>query len=148
MTDDYRAQIYRDINPYSNPRPYRYFKVFFTVRNKITDEVVSMPFYISSKNTLKWLTSIMSYRSFLPLPTDNFQFTWKVYEVSDSDDIVFHHISSREEWERVSVKYVLTVVLAHHWKIDYIKKITNLLKKIITFWKNRLFIDVETIKTN
>lgn len=146
MTDDFRQGL--QFNPYSVPRAYKFYQVNFKVRNKLTDEVIGMPFYISTKFTIKWLESIMHGSYYLPLPTENFEFSWTLREVQDNDRIVFHHIRTKEEWEHTSVKYVLTVVLSHHWRIDYIKKIKKIFKNIVTFLKYHLFIDEVKIITN
>lgn len=140
MTDDWRNEIYAELNPYQNSAPYHYFKVRFTVYNTLTDEECSMPFYISAKRSLKWLESIMTGRSFIRLPRSAFSYSWKIQEIEDCADIIFHHITTREKWEEVSTEYLLTTVLTHRWKISYMKKFKKFIKKVRTFLSNHIFI--------
>lgn len=138
MTDDWRQDC--EVNPWSTPRAYHFYKVVFTVIKKETDEQISMPFFISAKRSYQWLEGIMHGRYYLPLPSQWFRFEWKLYEVEDRDDIVFHHITTKEQWERVSIEYVLATALSRTWREPLSKKITKILKKIQTFLANRLFI--------
>lgn len=141
MTDDYRNDGYS-----LNPRPYNYFKVKFTVYNKITCSSSSQYFYISSKNTLKWLTAQVPYAFKYPLPRDYFNYEYQFQEVADDDRITFHHITTKEDWERTATKYFLTVCALSRWRVSPLKKIEKILKKIGTFLSNQLFINVTTVK--
>ena len=132
--------------PWSTPRQINYFKVYGIVRNKLTDEVNRTTFYICCKKSEKWLSQNLSFRMSVPLPVEYFEFTWELEPTQDSDRINFHYITTRQEWERISYQYVCLSVISHHWKIDYIKKFTNLVKKIVTFITNRIFINRTIIK--
>lgn len=132
MTDDYRDSYS------SNPRPYHYYKVFFTVFNKYTSEYNTIPFYISAKRSKEWLESLIPARYTHPLAITYFTYSYKIVEVEDDPQVVFHHITTKESWERTSQEYFLTVCALSRWKVSWYHKTLKLLKNLWKTTKLRL----------
>jgi len=135
MTNDFRQDI--SFNDYSIPRDYHFYRVVVTITNKSTLETISAPLYLSAKRSVKWLTQQVTGTYYYPLPVDYFKFQYSIYEVEDSDSIVFNHVTTKESVERSISKFIMYVVLSKSWKKH---KVKNFLKKIRTFCINRLFI--------
>lgn len=129
MTDDFRKDLYQDLYPYSTPRDYHYFKVNFTVFNTYTEEYNTVPFYISCKRSINWMESLISGRYYYGLPREYFTYSWEVEEVEDDPNIIFHHITTKESWEKLSVEYFLYVCATKKWKVDWLSKVRRVFKK-------------------
>lgn len=126
MTDDYR----KDLELSLNPRPYHFFKVKFTVFNKVSCQYSSRDYYISTKYSKNWLDKLMCGYVYLPLPREHFEYKWELFEVEDSDDILFHHIRNKESWEFLSVSQFLDIAAYSDWHISFRMRFSRFLKKL------------------
>lgn len=126
MTDDF----YINLGTVTNPRPYHFFKVKFTVYNKTTCQYGSRVYYISSKNSYKWLQTTMRGFGYYPLPGTYFSYSWDIEEVEDSDDIVFHHITTKENWERLTYMYFLEVCGLCDWHYSLKLRLKLIIEKL------------------
>lgn len=126
MTDDFD---FIPLYPGHTPRPYHYFEVRCTVYNKFTNQYNSMNFYISLKKTIKWL----QYQPVRLPSTEYFSYEYTFKEVEDRDDILFHHITTSEDWERTVQRYFLYMCAACRWhislKMTFLKYFNNWFKK-------------------
>lgn len=124
MTDD----IYNPTYEWCVPRPYHYYIVYCTVYNKYTEEYNTFQLYISLKRSLDWLMSLP-----VDLPSSEyFRYEYKLKEVEDRDDIVFHYIKSRDDWSRYLHRHFLSMCATSRWHISF--KMT-LLKYFKNFFK-------------
>lgn len=137
MTDDYRADglDYMGVN---SPRPYHFYKVRFFIHNTYTDEHKAVNFYVSAKRSLTWLQSIIPGRFYYPLATEPFKYSFVVEEVEDDDDIVFHHVTTKQDWERTSLQYFLVACASVRWNITWKLKIKKFFKRLIGRKPNRV----------
>lgn len=128
MTDDYRADGLDFIGA-SSPRPYHFYKVKFVIHNTYTDEYKKAVFYVSAKRNLNWLQGIIPGRYTYPLATDYFRYTYLVEEIEDNDDIIFHHVTTKQDWERTTLQYFLNACASIRWKISWKLKIKRFFNK-------------------
>lgn len=122
MTDDFD---FIPLYPGHTPRSYSYFKVHCKVLNKYTDQFITFDLYISLKKSLKWL-EVQHPR----LPScQYFSYEFCITQVQDEEEILFHHITTREDWERYLQRSFLDVCATSTWKI-------SLKKKFLRFFNN------------
>lgn len=126
MTDD----VYVPVYDWCNPRPYHYYQVNCIVYNKYTEQYNSFRLYISLKKSLKWLEQQSP-----KLPSgDLFSYTYTIKEVEDREDIVFHHITTSEDWSRYLHKYFMLMCATSEWHISIRLKFL----KFFNNWKKKL----------
>lgn len=121
MTDRSLEGLYEELYPYSKPMDTHFFKCRFTVFNKLTEEYKAVCFYLCCKRNQKWLERCLLYRGKYPLPTEFFTYSWDIKEVEDSDDILFHHITTPESCSRITFEYFMSVCALGHWRKHYLK---------------------------
>lgn len=137
MTNDYRQGLYKEICPWSTPRDYHYYRVRVTVTNKESLESIYGDLYLSAKRSLQWLQTQLSSSMYYPLPVDYFFFKYDIYEVEDSDDILFQHITTKQTTELQVSKFVMFLVCSKSWHKNILKKLFH---KIQLFLHKRIFI--------
>ena len=141
MSNDFNFDDFQPLYPGHTPRPYHFFKVFVTVRNRATSEQITGILYLSAKRSAQWLSNLAHGRFTYPLPTDYFSFEYRILEVPDDDEILFEHITTKERFEFVTTKFIMSLCLSKRWKINIIDKIKKIYRKFITFLNSHIFIN-------
>lgn len=120
------------------PREYHYFMVKFKITHKTTGDSISFKLYFDMKYTFTHFEKLLKECRF-NLP-ELLKLQMSVYEVRDSDDILFMHIKNSSQLQVKISSEILSTVLLHHWHYNIVEKIKKIFKKFITFLNNRLFI--------